>query len=367
MKEYYTALIALTVGSMLIMQLAVKYNVALNDERRKMTTMLFRIIVISALCEWLGVMLDGTELRYIPLHLVVKSVELSLTPCIGLICGRSLSNNRKSEKLIIAVAVVNAFMVVSSIFTGAVYTVDAQNFYHHGPLYGVYTAACVCTIGFFFLRGMECFRRYQHSGGGLISMVTVFLTLGIFVQNIDSEIRVTWLAVAMSATMLYKFYGDIIQQVDGLTELINRWGYESYLSNFRGKGAIFFFDVDRFKQINDTYGHATGDLCLQNIAESLREVFGPYGKCFRLGGDEFCVVMEERLDKIDDLVHHLADDMERRRETLTLLPLVSVGYVCFDTAEEDIEDAVARADAKMYEIKRDHHAKQEVTPARRIR
>lgn len=366
MKEYYTAVIALTVGSMLIMQSAVRYNVALNQERRNMTTLLFRIVVISALCEWMGVMLDGADTRLVPLHLAVKMVELSLTPCIGLICGRSLSKNRKSEKIIIAVAAVNAVLVVSSVFAGTIYTVDAQNFYHHGPLYGFYTAACVCTIGFFFLRGMECFRRYQHSGGILITMVTVFLILGILVQSIDSDIRVTWLAVGMSCTMLYKFYGDIIQQVDGLTELLNRWGYESYLANFHGKGAIFFFDVDRFKQINDTYGHATGDLCLQNVAESLREVFGPYGKCFRIGGDEFCVVMEERLDKIDDLLHHLTDNMEKRREELTLLPRVSVGFVTFDTAEEDIEDAVVRADTKMYEIKRDHHKAQEKS-SRRVR
>lgn len=356
MKEYYTAVIAMTVGGMLIMQSAVKYNVALDKERKKMTTLLFRVIVICALCEWAGFMLDGSDTRLLPLHLAVKTIELSLTPCAGLICGRSLSRDRKLEKYAVGMAVINAVLVISSVFTGLVYRVDANNVYHHGPLYWFYTVACVGTIGFFFIHGLATFRRYQHSGGVMIWTVTVFLVVGVVIQSINSSIRITWLTVAMASTMLYKFYGDIIQQVDGLTELLNRWGYESYLSNFRGKGVIFFFDVDRFKEINDTYGHAMGDQCLQSVAECLRGIFGPYGKCFRIGGDEFCVVLEENLDHIDSMLRQLKEDMKTRREAEPLLPNISVGYVTFDTTERDISDAVAEADAKMYEIKRANHA-----------
>lgn len=352
----------MTVLAMVIMQAAVDYNVSLDKERRKVTKLLFRIIVVTSLCEWSGVMLDGTAVQFIPLHLVVKAVELSLTPYIGIICGRSLSRERKLERYAMVVASANTVLEVLSIFTGLIYRVDAQNVYHHGPLYGLYTAACVGTIGFFFVRGISTFRRYQHSGGILIWLVTLFLTLGIVVQNIDSALRVTWLSVAMTAIMLYKFYGDIIQQVDGLTELLNRWGYESYLSNFRGKGAIFFFDVDRFKEINDTYGHAMGDQCLQTIAECLRGTFGPYGRCFRIGGDEFCVVMEERLEKVNALLRTLSDDMEKRRAAQPILPNVSVGYVVFDTAQKNISDAAAEADARMYEVKRANHASREKAP-----
>ena len=362
MKEYYTAVIGMTVLAMITMQAAVSYNVSLDKERRKVTQLLFRIIIVTSLCEWGGVMLDGAEARLIPLHLIVKAVELSLTPYIGIICGRSLSKDRRLERYAMIAAGINAVLEVLSIFTGIIYRVDAQNIYHHGPLYWFYTAACVGTIGFFFVRGLYTFRRYQHSGGILIVMVTLFLTLGVVVQSLDSDLRVTWLSVAMAATMLYKFYGDIIQQVDGLTELLNRWGYESYLSNFRGKGAIFFFDVDRFKEINDTYGHAMGDQCLQSIAESLRAIFGPCGRCFRIGGDEFCVVMEERLDKIEALLRALSEDMKCRRAEQPLLPNVSVGYVVFDTAEKNINDAVAEADAKMYEIKRINHALRDGAP-----
>lgn len=74
--------------------------------------------------------------------------------------------------------------------------------------------------------------------------------------------------------------------MDGLTELGNRWNFEDHLKRYRGTGVILFFDVDHFKMINDTYGHAVGDKCLCTVAQGLREVYGDSGRCFRMGADE---------------------------------------------------------------------------------
>ena len=355
MKTFYTAAILLTVGAMLIMQMSVRYNVILDRERRRVTQVLFCVIIVTSLCEWAGVMLDGVNPRYIPLHWFVKALELSLTPGIGLICGRSLNKDGRMERLGLAFVVVHALLELSSIFTGSIFYVDAQNVYHHGSFYWVYTAACLFTIGFFFVRGTQAFKRYQHSGGALIWFITLYLVAGILVQEVNKTLKITWLTVGISAIMLYKVYGDVIQQVDGLTELINRWGYENYLSRFQGKGAILFLDVDRFKEVNDTYGHAAGDTCLKAIAGCIRKTFSPYGKCFRVGGDEFCVVLEKRTNEVDGLLQQLSEEMKVQRVEQPNLPFVSAGYVVFDTALKNINDAVKEADAEMYTAKKRAH------------
>ena len=355
MKEFYTAAILLTVGAMLIMQAAVSYNVTLDREHRRVTQALFLIIIVTSLCEWAGVMLNGQSPQYIQFHWLVKVVELSLTPCIGLICGRSLNRDSTWERIGAVFVGLHALVEFSSVFTKQIFYVDEQNIYHHGPYYGIYIGACLFTIGFFLVRGIQAFKKYQHSGGILIWIIALYLVLGIAVQEINGELRITWLTVAISSIMLYKVYGDVIQQVDGLTELINRWGYENYLSHFRGKGAILFLDVDRFKEINDTYGHAMGDACLQTIAECLRKVFGPYGKCFRIGGDEFCVVLEERTEDVGALMERFAAEMAARRAGLPVLPRVSAGCAAFDTDVKNINDAVKEADAEMYTAKKRAH------------
>ena len=56
---------------------------------------------------------------------------------------------------------------------------------------------------------------------------------------------------------------------------------------------LIVFDLDNFKYINDTYGHQAGDQCLKVIAECLKKAYSRYGNCYRIGGDEFCVLFRE--------------------------------------------------------------------------
>ncbi len=353
MDWYYTAGILLTIGAMSIMSAGLKFNVALDRPRRRMTACLFGCINLAAVCEWLGTALNGAAPGLIPLHIAVKTIELSITPFIGVFCGRSLDsdNSRYLDRFSVHFAVGNLVLEVLSAFTGFIFYVDEANVYHHAKFYGLYIFFCLtCVLGF-LLRGLQTFRKYQSSGGVLIGMVTVFLLCGITAQMVHSERNITWLTVSISAIMLYKFYSDIIQQVDGLTELINRWGYENYLSHFNGRGAILYFDVDQFKQVNDTYGHIYGDNCLRKIAGCLRTAYAPYGKCFRIGGDEFCVVLEKRMDQVNALNEDFIWQIKALREEDPRLPKVSLGYVQFDTRKLNINDAVKLADAEMYAAK----------------
>lgn len=359
MDLYYTLDILLAVGAMIIMSAALRYNVVLNREHKRMMACLFGVITVAALCEWLGNALNGAGADLIPLHIFVKTVELSLTPFIGILFGRSMSTEYDLERVSLVLALVNLVLEVISAFTGFIFYVDHANVYHHAAFYGIYTFFCFITVLDFLLRGLQAFRRYQSSGGILIILVALFLVGGICIQMMDSRLNVTWLTVAISAIMLYKFYGDIVQQVDGLTELINRWGYEHYLSHFKGKGAILYFDVDHFKQINDTYGHTYGDTCLRTVADCIRIAYAPSGKCFRTGGDEFCVVLERDLGQVEALNHSFIRQIKAKREKDPTLPRVSIGYALFDTQKTNISDAVERADMEMYTAKQNSRTENE--------
>ena len=205
---------------------------------------------------------------------------------------------------------------------------------------------------YYLVQGLQTFWHYQQSGGVMVMLVTAFMVTGIVVSMWDNDVEITWLVVAISAIMLYKFYGDILQQVDGLTELGNRWSFEDYLKRYHGTGIILFFDVDDFKLVNDTFGHTAGDRCLCNVAQGLREVYGTSGRCFRMGGDEFCVVLRRNLDKVEQM--NTEFDVWQRENADKDQPAVSVsiGWESFDTSEEPVEEAFNRADKAMYQAKR---------------
>ena len=89
-------------------------------------------------------------------------------------------------------------------------------------------------------------------------------------------------------------YSELTQKIDTLTHLLNRRSYESRPASLRGQAVIYYFDVDEFKSVNDTFGHGVGDAVLAEVGSTIYAVFSKAGYCYRIGGDEFCVIAGAR-------------------------------------------------------------------------
>jgi len=137
---------------------------------------------------------------------------------------------------------------------------------------------------------------------------------------------------------------------DALTDVLNRRGFFEQARAAIGGGAVLVvLDLDRFKGINDTYGHAAGDAVLKAMAQSLREEASGSGALIgRLGGDEFVVL----LPATD---HRTAEAIRARLARLAVeLPggtalavSASVGISLLDE-DDSIDSALARGDEGMY-------------------
>lgn len=160
-------------------------------------------------------------------------------------------------------------------------------------------------------------------------------------------------------------------RTDELTNLLNRRGALEQLETLRGKTArtgrdiaVLFVDFDRFKSINDIYGHAAGDDVLRTTAERLRACLRSSDDLgARVGGDELMVVLNG-VHGIRDAVS-VADKLRRlaaepiRHNGYSIEATVSIG-VALAHEEESTESLVARADASMYEAKQ-HGRNQVIT------
>lgn len=143
---------------------------------------------------------------------------------------------------------------------------------------------------------------------------------------------------------------------DPLTGLLNRAGLMAHLAARAVSGrpaCIALLDLDRLKNVNDTYGHAAGDLLLQRIAAVLTELSAPDGVVSRLAGDEF-VVLAETSDEAA-LGHYLATHLAPVRVEVApgvvLAPTASIGTAPVASWLTP-EQSVARADDSMYAAKR---------------
>ena len=149
-------------------------------------------------------------------------------------------------------------------------------------------------------------------------------------------------------------------EMDGMTGLLNRISGESRTAkalNSGAKGMLCLFDIDKFKSINDTYGHNAGDKAIIGVAKCIKTAFRDEDIVFRLGGDEFVVfayhVSDERTGR--DIVSRIFDRLEQlkipeigeRRLTLSCGAVVVDGTNAFG-----FEDTYKRADQAAYASKK---------------
>lgn len=151
---------------------------------------------------------------------------------------------------------------------------------------------------------------------------------------------------------------------DELTRISNRRGFLA-LSKYSldvCKRQLFpamlvFFDLDRFKQVNDTHGHAEGDRVLKIFAEQMRESFSTSDLFARLGGDEFVALLTNvNADEIDALIARFDTALQARCAALDLPYAIrfSHGFVSYEPLKHSsVEDMLHEADRAMYANKKD--------------
>ena len=121
---------------------------------------------------------------------------------------------------------------------------------------------------------------------------------------------------------------------------------------------LYKFDVDKFKAINDTYGHDVGDIVLKRFAHGLTDIFREDDLVFRIGGDEFAVILKSNEDvlrnAISAKISHLNSILERggNRRGSNLPGFTISAGVAFSRPEEDSDTVFKHADSALYEVKR---------------
>jgi diguanylate cyclase (GGDEF)-like protein len=168
---------------------------------------------------------------------------------------------------------------------------------------------------------------------------------GIAVESRASEEKIRYLA-----------------HYDGLTSLPNRFLFKEFLDlalrnarRHRKKFAVFFLDLDKFKDINDTFGHEAGDHVLKETAQRLRGCLRQTDKIARMGGDEFYILIEDLNDGqyAADVARKLLEEASRplyigdQQRQLS----VSIGIGIYPDDGKNGQTLLKNADSAMYRAK----------------
>lgn len=149
---------------------------------------------------------------------------------------------------------------------------------------------------------------------------------------------------------------------DGLTGLGNRTAYleqlEEYISSAKESEriGIVYLDVNNLKKVNDNQGHEIGDQLIKVTAKIVQDSFGKFGKSFRIGGDEFCVLIDGQ-NPVKSYqaallnFRQLVDEADKVAGYPFTVQIAHGFSVCGEFTKEKLDEAVAKADSEMYKNK----------------
>ena len=162
-----------------------------------------------------------------------------------------------------------------------------------------------------------------------------------------------WIDANGTRFLLDKSHGENRELFsDPLTGAYSRRYFEAYRTHLEGMECVEIIDVNRFKQVNDTYGHPAGDVVLRDIASAIRSCIRNTDILIRYGGDEFLLLFPKMSEK------YMAEKNKKIKEAVESIVLteypglhlsVSIGGVC---GVHPITEAIRQADQLMYENKR---------------
>lgn len=158
---------------------------------------------------------------------------------------------------------------------------------------------------------------------------------------------------------------DLISKLaysDGLTGLGNRTAYLEQLDAYENSSkvimqlGIVYLDVNNLKAVNDSHGHEFGDELIRGAAKIIEDSFGKFGKSYRIGGDEFCVLMtgtdlKEKYENGLAIFQQLINEANKADLYMCNVQIAHGFAICKEITKEKIEEAIAFADSEMYQNK----------------
>ncbi len=189
----------------------------------------------------------------------------------------------------------------------------------------------------------------------------IFTDIMAFITTYEGEEAVQVIIRDISKRKKAEEQVELLAYYDSLTGIANRNLLYEHLSEAvtrnekRGQTfAVMFLDLDRFKMINDTYGHSFGDLLLQKVSTRLTNSIGEEGKIFRYGGDEFIIVLEtDKRSKVSEtaekIIFMLASPFVIKDRQMFIS--TSIGISIYPKDGENVEALIQNSDIAMYNAK----------------
>jgi diguanylate cyclase (GGDEF)-like protein len=284
------------------------------------------------------------------------------------IAFKDMPRIRKIGRAVQAIYLAHAFILAANLSGGFYFFIPEGNQLVRGEAYAIRLIISYLPVLFIIL---DLFLSSSFLEKSQVYLCLFFITLtgtGSALDIIlDKGTVLVW--PCFSTALLYVYFfiirGD--SKTDGLTGIGNRYSFNEFIdklvkSNVKNSYTIAMIDVDHFKRINDTLGHAEGDNALRDLASIIKSNIRQSDFAARYGGDEFVLAARAESD-IQRLLDRIRDAL-RAQNDRNIRPYkieISYGYDMFiPQSGQSITDFLKRIDSLMYKHKAERERRRQI-------
>ena len=248
----------------------------------------------------------------------------------------------------------DAVILIINLFSGYIFTISPDNIYLRGVYYSVQLGISYAIILLLFVNTLFSRKQISRSQFILILVAVFPAVLGSVFDLIISDMWLIWPCFFISLLFLYLFVVRVNALIDSLTGARNRRSCDEYLTELskpsqRKAYTFIMIDIDRFKEINDTLGHAQGDAALRDMVGILYASVRRTDFVARYGGDEFVIIAAtEEFDKIIEGILFRIQDFNTKKMRPYKLEISYGSGVYLPDAAISPQEFLAYVDGLMY-------------------
>lgn len=204
--------------------------------------------------------------------------------------------------------------------------------------------AVCCSFGFYFFTSSSYYAIAACVG------VSVFIVC-LIVAAVD---RLHYYLVVSASAEEYQR----IAHTDIMTRMGNRLAFTEQQEEYKGKiNACVVLDINNLKKANDNYGHEVGDKLIVDAADCIKEAFGKIGNCYRIGGDEFSVILLHVMEAdVEAGFERLEKQLALRNKDRDIPIRIAYGYAMKKKESTTFQELFNKADSNMYDKKQEMKA-----------
>ena len=349
MTPYFTVLSFINIITVIMFTIDVAGNTICNKFQKSNLLLTCYMLLTICICEIFTTILDGAPVKYRFWHIAANFIGFSLAPGINFTLGRSVfPKNDKRFTFFFVVWMTYILFMLICVCLGTdhgIICVDENNHYHRGKEFFLFIILYASGTFFFFAENLYISVRFWKKTNIVLIINFFFVIFATSVQVIFPTVQVSWTCIIFAIIHYYLYYEALYQQMDIQTYLLNTTALKRWKKLQKKPVIIIVAELDNYAKLKMNYSRDQITKIIITISKLFNSFYKDYGKCYRIGSEEFAVIINDTEIDIEKLNKAFFIKLVKYNFDIADMPLVSIGFAPIDP-ETKIEQALSEADAK---------------------